>query len=143
MIVLLVRVKALNPQAPSSSGKLRNFQEQVWGISSLSCLFFAQVPKRAHFEDFTIWLHSQNITESSPHDLAGLPLTVRASATAGRGVYAAEEIAAGEVIQDAAPIVAHPTLNNIDKVRKLSESVFCLFTGNDISAVSAKALPPL
>ncbi|GAQ80581.1 hypothetical protein KFL_000570280 [Klebsormidium nitens] len=45
----------------------------------------------------------------------GLPLTVRASATAGRGMYAAEEIAAGEVIQDAAPIVAHPTLNNIDK----------------------------
>eukprot|EP00243_Klebsormidium_subtile_P012612 TRINITY_DN777_c0_g1_i1.p1 TRINITY_DN777_c0_g1~~TRINITY_DN777_c0_g1_i1.p1 ORF type:complete len:183 (-),score=5.93 TRINITY_DN777_c0_g1_i1:161-709(-) len=45
----------------------------------------------------------------------GLPLAVRASATAGREMYAAEEIAAGDVIQDAAPIVAHPTLNNVDK----------------------------
>lgn len=43
-------------------------------------------------------------------------MVVGASAEAGRGMYAAEEIEAGELIQDAAPIVAHPTLKNLDKV---------------------------
>jgi hypothetical protein len=43
-------------------------------------------------------------------------VVVGASAEAGRGMYAAEDIEAGELIQDAAPIVAHPTLKNLDKV---------------------------
>ena len=46
----------------------------------------------------------------------GLPLVIAHTEASGRGVYAARRIPAGEVVHKAQPLVAHPTLENLDKV---------------------------
>ena len=47
---------------------------------------------------------------------SGLPLVIAHTEASGRGVYAARRIPAGEVVHKAQPLVAHPTLENLDKV---------------------------
>ena len=46
----------------------------------------------------------------------GLPVVIAHTEASGRGVYAARRIPAGEVVHKAQPLVAHPTLENLDKV---------------------------
>jgi hypothetical protein len=46
----------------------------------------------------------------------GLPVVIGQTEASGRGVYAARRIPAGEVVHKAQPLVAHPTLDNLDKV---------------------------
>jgi hypothetical protein len=54
---------------------------------------------------------------------------VKQTASAGRGVFAIRDIAQGEFIHFAEPIVAHPKLGSISKVwfrtRKFKVSAFC------------------
>jgi hypothetical protein len=46
----------------------------------------------------------------------GLPVFVGQTATSGRGLYATRAVVRGEVVLRAAPLVAHPTLDNLGTV---------------------------
>lgn len=46
----------------------------------------------------------------------GLPVFVGQTEASGRGLYATRPISSGEIISRLVPLVAHPTLDNLDKV---------------------------
>lgn len=63
--------------------------------------------------------------------VVGLPIRVGHTLDAGRGVYAIRNIAHGELIHTADPVVAHPSIASLDKVLLLP-SIYSLLFQSDL-----------
>lgn len=75
--------------------------------------------RRVSPSDATSWPAYFSSAVAASERIGPPPIRVSLTESAGRGVFATREIAAGELIHSATPVVVHPSLSLLDKVPSL------------------------